>query len=59
MEILLILLVSALMGALNFGFFMLGYYIRSKKPNESAVVVDDNNRKAVEEIYKWMNYMGK
>ena len=56
MEIILIILAGILMGAFNFGFFLLGYYVRSKKKEEDAVVVTEENRDFIEEMMKWRNY---
>ena len=56
MNIILIFLCGILMGAFNFGFFLLGYYVRSKKKEEAAMEVNDKNVEAVKELIKWMNY---
>ena len=46
------------MGAFNLGFFMLGYYIASKKPNEEGVTVTKENQNFIEEMMRWKNYNG-
>ena len=46
------------MGAFNLGFFMLGYYIRGKKPLEEGVTVTNSNKEFIEEMMKWRNYNG-
>ena len=58
METILILLAGILMGAFNFGFFMLGYYIRGKKSSEDGVTVTDSNKEFITEMMKWRNYNG-
>ena len=59
MTIALIVLCGILMGALNFGCFLLGYYVREKRKDESALEVNDTNKEAVASIMRWMNYGGK
>lgn len=46
------------MGAFNFGFFMLGYYIRGTKPTDDGVTVTKENQQFIEEMMKWRNYNG-
>jgi hypothetical protein len=46
------------MGAFNFAFFCLGYYVHSKKPNEDAVKVTKENAELVNEMMEWRNYFG-
>lgn len=58
MTVILILLTGTLMGAFNLGFFMLGYYIRSKKPSDEGVTVTKENKEFIEEMMKWRNYNG-
>lgn len=59
MEIVLIFLVGTLMGAFNFGFFCLGYYVRSKKPDENAVEMTEQNKEAIKGIADWLNFTGR
>lgn len=59
MNLILIVLCGILMGAINLGFFLLGYYIRSKKKDDNAVEVNETNIEAVKEIMKWVGYGGK
>lgn len=59
MELSVIFLCGILFGAFNFGFFCLGYYVRSKKPSDDSVEVTKDNAKALEDITKWMNYNGR
>ena len=59
MEIILILLTSAIMGALFMGFFMLGYYVRGKKTSEDGLTLTENNKEYVEEMMRWRNYGGR
>ena len=47
------------MGAFNFGFFCLGYYVRSKKQNEEAVKITKENAKLVAEMLNWQAYGGE
>ena len=58
MQVILILLTGTLMGAFNLGFFMLGYYIRSKKPSDEGVTVTKENKEFIEEMMRWRNYNG-
>jgi len=58
MQVILIVLAGILMGAFNFGFFMLGYYIRGTKPNDDGVTVTKENQQFIEEMMKWRNYNG-
>ena len=58
MTVILILLTGTLMGAFNLGFFMLGYYIRSKKPSDEGVTVTKENKEFIEEMMRWRNYNG-
>ena len=46
------------MGAFNIGFFILGYYIRSKKQPDNGVVATNENKEFIEEMMKWRNYNG-
>lgn len=46
------------MGAFNFGFFCLGYFIRSKKPDDNTVTVTEQNKEAIKNIAEWLNYKG-
>ena len=56
MNIILIYLCGILMGAFNFGFFLLGYYVRSKKKEEPAVEVNEKNIESVKQLMNWMKY---
>lgn len=58
MNLILIILTGTLMGAFNFGFFCLGYYIRSLRKDEDGVTVTKENRDFIEEIMRWRNYGG-
>ena len=59
MNLILIILCGILMGAFNLGFFMLGYYLRSKKPDDKTVELTKDNAEAVRELMRWMNYGGE
>lgn len=59
MNLILIVLCSILMGAFNFGFFCLGYFVRSKKQNEEAVKITKENAKLVAEMLNWQAYGGE
>lgn len=59
MSLILIVLTSILMGAFNFGFFLLGYYVRDKKPSDEGITVTKDNREFIEEMMKWRNYGGE
>lgn len=58
MEMLLILLCSVIFGSFSFGFFCLGYYVRSKKPTNEGLTITEQNKEFVEEMAKWRNYFG-
>lgn len=58
MNFVLIVLCGILMGAFNFGFFMLGYYFGTKKPQEEGIVATKENKEFIEEMMKWRNYNG-
>ena len=59
MNIILIFLCSILMGAFNFAFFLLGYYLRDKKPSEDGVTVTKENAEFINEMMKWRAYGGE
>lgn len=56
MNLILIILTGTLMGAFNFGFFCLGYYVRSKKKDEEKTELNEQNMDAIKSLLKWMNY---
>jgi len=58
MELILIVLCGILMGAINVGCFMLGYYFRGKNPTEEGVTVTQDNRDFITEMMEWRNYNG-
>ena len=58
MELILIVLCGVLMGAFNLCFFLLGYYVRSKKTSEDGLVATKENREFIEEMMRWRNYNG-
>lgn len=58
MQVVLIVLCGILMGAFNLGFFLLGYFIASKKPVEDGVTVTKENQDFIEEMMRWKNYNG-
>lgn len=58
MEIILLILVGTIMGAINVAFFLLGTYFAKKKENEGSLTVDKNNKDAIKGIMEWMNYRG-
>ena len=58
MQLILILLAGILMGAFNFGFFLLGYYIRGKKEPADGLVATKENKEFIEEMMRWRNYNG-
>ena len=57
MNFVLIVLCGILMGAFNMGFFLLGYFIHSKKPDD-GVTVTRENKEFIEEMMRWRNYHG-
>ena len=58
MNTILIFLTGTLMGAFNFGFFCLGYYVRSRKPADDGLEVTKENAEFVDEMMKWRMYGG-
>ena len=59
MELILIVLTGILMGAFNFGFFLLGAYYQSKKESENGMELTKDNAEFVREMMDWKNYGGK
>ena len=59
MNVILIILCGILMGAFNFTFFLLGYYLRDKKPSEDGVTVTKENAEFINEMMKWRAYGGE
>lgn len=59
MNLILIVLCGILMGAFNFGFFCLGYYVRDKKKDDDVLEVTNKNAESVKKMMEWMNYGGK
>lgn len=58
MTVILIMLVGVLMGAFNFGFLCLGYYLGAKKQNDEALSVTKENEEWVKQMAEWKAYMG-
>lgn len=60
MEIILIILTGAILGAFFIGFFFLGYYLGSKKSkeNQEGLVVTDNNKEYVKDMALWRQFNG-
>ncbi len=58
MNFILIMLVGTLMGAFNFGFFLLGYYVHSKREPKEGLEVTKENKEIVDEMMRWRNYGG-
>lgn len=50
------MLCGILMGAFNFASFALGYYVRSKKAEETSTELNNDNMNAIKDLFKWMNY---
>lgn len=59
MNLILIVLCGILMGAFNFGFFCLGYYVRDKKKDDDALEVTNDNAEVVKGLADWLNYGGR
>lgn len=59
MNLILIILTGILMGAFNLGFFMLGYYVKSKRPDNDGMTLTKDNAEFVKEMMEWKNYGGK
>ena len=58
MNLILIVLCGILMGAFNFAFFCLGYYVRSRKTEEDGLKVTKENAEFIDEMMKWRMYGG-
>lgn len=60
MEIILIILTGAILGAFFIGFFFLGYYLGSKKSkeNQDGLVVTENNKEYVKDMALWRQFNG-
>ena len=56
MNVILIFLCGILMGAFNFAFFLLGYYVREKKPSEDGIKLTKENAEFIDEMMKWRQY---
>jgi len=56
MEVTLILIAGILMGAINVGFFLMGYNFHKTKETENAVVLNSKNKEAIKDMVEWMNY---
>lgn len=47
------------MGAFNFGFFCLGYFVRDRKPvEEDGLKVTKENAEFIDEMMRWRMYGG-
>ena len=59
MNLILIILCGILMGAFNFGFFCLGYFVSSRKPvEEDGIKMTKENAEFIDEMMKWRMYGG-
>lgn len=60
MEIALIVLTSAVLGAFFVGFFFLGYYLGSKNTEKSkdGLKVTENNKDFVKDMALWRSFNG-
>lgn len=60
MEIALIVLTSAVLGAFFVGFFFLGYYFGSKntEKNKDSLKVTENNKDFVKDMALWRSFNG-
>lgn len=59
MNLILIFLTGTLMGAFNFGFLCLGYYIGGKRKENEAVKVTKDNAEFIAEMMNWRSYGGE
>lgn len=59
METVLTLLTGVLMGAFNFGFFCLGYYLGTRKKPEDGMELTEKNAEFVKEMMNWRMYGGE
>ncbi len=59
MNLILIILTSILMGAFNFGFFLIGYHLGAKKVPEEGVTVTKDNQDFIKEMMAWRSYGGE
>ena len=58
MNLVLIILTGTLMGAFNFGFFLLGYYLGTKKESQDGITVTKDNKDFIKEMMAWRSYDG-
>ena len=56
MNLILIFLTGTLMGALNLGFFILGYYFRGRR--EDGITINDRNKDYLKDLMEWQQYGG-
>ena len=60
MNVILIMIAGILMGAFNFGFFILGYLYSDKyQKKPDTVELNEDNKEAVKELIEWIGYGGK
>lgn len=58
MQLILIVLCGTLMGAFNLGFFLLGYYVCTKREPKEGIELNKTNAEFIDEMMKWRNYGG-
>lgn len=58
MEIILIILTSAIISTFFIAFFSLGYYFGQKKNREDGLSVTDHNKDAIKSMALWRQFNG-
>lgn len=59
MEIILIILTSAILGTLFVGSFMFGYEKGKQEKKEDELVLTEENKELIKEMAEWRNFLGK
>lgn len=56
MNLILIFLTGALMGAFNLAFYLYGVHVGKKKSQEDGVTVTKENQDFIKQLMEWRNY---
>ena len=59
MNLILIILTGVLMGAFNFAFFAIGYYLGTKRTKQEGIEATKENAEFINEMMKWRMYGGE
>lgn len=58
MTVVLVILTGIVMGAVNVGFFLLGYQFKNKETSKDGVTLTENNSEFVKEMARWRAFGG-